>query len=285
MILSAWLESGIPIKKGRKKRMKNRLWKMMMVSGLLVSAMAVSGVGPASVLAAEETEASDESGDDLQILFDEAVKDAMIIDKDEILPVVSLDEGEPYAVYDDEGRILLYTFHKYPDSYPDGADVKLEWGNVWTFTGGELEEKYQENKDSVTDWQTRLKELIGLRPDNESNYFTAMWVKPEDVFRPAYVSDIGTVEMTDSFSEDVNEEYKAWFDDNIISSYFDGAYPWTRLGYTYDWADNGQEYGLSEFIVKKDSNIKVAYTVELDQMLKKLENDSWNPQAETSKNS
>ena len=285
MILSAWLESGIPIKKGRKKRMKNRLWKMMMVSGLLVSAMAVSGVGPASVLAAEETEASDESGDDLQILFDEAVKDAMIIDKDEILPVVSLDEGEPYAVYDDEGRILLYTFHKYPDSYPDGADVKLEWGNVWTFTGGELEEKYQENKDSVTDWQTRLKELIGLRPDNESNYFTAMWVKPEDVFRPAYVSDIGTVEMTDSFSEDVNEEYKAWFDDNIISSYFDGAYPWTRLGYTYDWADNGQEYGLSEFIVKKDSNIKVAYTVELDQMLKKLENDSWNPQAENSKNS
>ena len=265
--------------------MKNRLWKMMMVSGLLVSAMAVSGVGQASVLAAEETEASDESGDDLQILFDEAVKDAMIIDKDEILPVVSLDEGEPYAVYDDEGRILLYTFHKYPDSYPDGADVKLEWGNVWTFTGGELEEKYQENKDSVTDWQTRLKELIGLRPDNESNYFTAMWVKPEDVFRPAYVSDIGTVEMTDSFSEDVNEEYKAWFDDNIISSYFDGAYPWTRLGYTYDWADNGQEYGLSEFIVKKDSNIKVAYTVELDEMLKKLENDSWNPQAETSKNS
>ena len=285
MILSAWLESGIPIKKGRKKRMKNRLWKMMMVSGLLVSAMAVSGVGPASVLAAEETEASDESGDDLQILFDEAVKDAMIIDKDEILPVVSLDEGEPYAVYDDEGRILLYTFHKYPDSYPDGADVKLEWGNVWTFTGGELEEKYQENKDSVTDWQTRLKELIGLRPDNESNYFTAMWVKPEDVFRPAYVSDIGTVEITDSFSEDVNEEYKAWFDDNIISSYFDGAYPWTRLGYTYDWADNGQEYGLSEFIVKKDSNIKVAYTVELDEMLKKLENDSWNPQAENSKNS
>ena len=285
MILSAGLESGIPIKKGRKKRMKNRLWKMMMVSGLLVSAMAVSGAAPASVLAAEETEASDESGDDLQVLFDEAVKDAMIIDKDEILPVVSLDEGEPYAVYDDEGRILLYTFHKYPDSYPDGADVKLEWGNVWTFTGGELEEKYQENKDSVTDWQTRLKELIGLRPDNESNYFTAMWVKPEDVFRPAYVSDIGTVEMTDSFSEDVNEEYKAWFDDNIISSYFDGAYPWTRLGYTYDWADNGQEYGLSEFIVKKDSDVKVAYTVELDEMLKKLENDSWNPQTGNSKNS
>ena len=27
---------------------------------------------------------------------------------------------------------------------------------------------------------------------------------------------------------------KPEFDDNIISSDFDGAYPWTRLGYTYD---------------------------------------------------
>ena len=50
----------------------------------------------------------------------------MIIDKDEILPVVSLEEGQPYAVYDQDGRILLYTFHKYPDSYPDGADVIAE---------------------------------------------------------------------------------------------------------------------------------------------------------------
>lgn len=52
--------------------------------------------------------------------------------------------------------------------------MKLEWGNVWTFTGGELEDWYQENKEGVTDWQTRMKELLGLTPDNESNYVTAM---------------------------------------------------------------------------------------------------------------
>ena len=40
---------------------------------------------------------------------------------------------------------------------------------------------------------------------------------------------------------------------------------------------------MSEFIVKKDSDIKVAYTVDLDEMLKKLESDSWNPQTENSK--
>ena len=229
---------------------------------------------------AAETDSSAESEDDLRILFDQAVEDAMIAEDGEILPVVSLDEGEPYAVYNEEGRVLLYTFHKYPDSYPDGTDVKLEWGNVWTFTGGELEDWYQENKEGVTDWQTRMKELLGLTPDNESNYVTAMWVKPEDVFRPAYISDIGTVEMTDSFSEDVDADYKAWFDANIISSYYDGEYPWTRLGYTYDWADNGQAYGLSEFIVKQDSDVKVAYTVELGEMIQKLEDNTWNPEAE-----
>ena len=55
---------------------------------------------------------------------------------------------------------------------------------------------------------------------------------------------------------------------------------WTRLGYTYDWADNGQAYGLSEFIVKQDSDVKVAYTVELGEMIQKLEDNTWNPEAE-----
>ena len=106
----------------------------MIVNSILVSAITLSGTTTVSVQA-EETELSAESETDRQILCDDAVEDALIIDKDEILPVVSLEEGQPYAVYDQEGRILLYTFHKYPDSYPDGTDVKLEWGNVWTFTG------------------------------------------------------------------------------------------------------------------------------------------------------
>lgn len=44
--------------------------------------------------------------------------------------------------------------------------------------------------------------------------------------------------------------------------------------------DNGQAYGLSEFIVKQDSDVKVAYTVELDEMIQKLEDNTWNPEAE-----
>ena len=39
-------------------------------------------------------------------------------------------------------------------------------------------------------------------------------------------------------------------------------------------------YGLSEFIVKQDSDVKVAYTVELGEMIQKLEDNTWNPEAE-----
>lgn len=244
---------------------------------LLAGSMASAG----TVMAAAQTEKAEKEED--QILYENAVEDAMVIDSDEILPVVSLDEGEPYAVYNEEGKILLFTFHKYPESYPDGADVELAWGNVWTFTGGEMKDWYDKNKTDVTDWQHRMVELLGLKPDNQSDHVTAMWADPKDVFRPAYKMEIGTVDMTDAFSDEVSEDYKTWFDDNIISSYFDDEYPWTRLGYTYDWADNGEKYGLSEFIVRSGSKVQVEYTVPLDEMIKKFEEDSWEPETEEQK--
>lgn len=210
-------------------------------------------------------------------LYAEAVKDAMTVESDEIQPLVSLEKGDPCAVYDNEGRVLMLTFHKYPDSYPDGKDVKLEWGEVWTFTSGELAEWYKENKDGVTDWPSRLRQLIGLAPDNEATHFTAMWVNPKDMVRPANVQDTGKVNMTASLAENTDESFKEWFDGNIVWSYFDSAYPWTRLGYTYDWADNGKEYGLSEFLVAKDSEVEVAYTVTTEKMLSMLEDGSWKP--------
>lgn len=213
-------------------------------------------------------------------LYDDAVRDAMTIEEDEILPLVSLEKGAPYAVYDDEGRVLLFTYHRYPDSYPDGADVKLAWGEVWTFVGGELDDWYDEEEGSITDWDTRLRQLIGLTPDNGNTHVTAIWVDPDDVTRPANVQDIGDVTMTATLSADTDEAFGEWFDDNIIWSYFDSAYPWTRLGYTYDWAaDAKDEYGLSEFLVASGSEVEVAYTVTSGELRTMLENDTWLPAA------
>lgn len=211
-------------------------------------------------------------------LYSAAVKDAMIIEDNEILPLVNLEKGEPYVTYNDDGRILLLTFHKYPASYPNGENVKIAWGEVWTFTGGELAKWYKENKDTVSDWSIRLKQLIGLPPDNKNTTFTAMWVKPENIVRPANIQDIEKITMVNTLSKNANETFTKWFNNNIIWSYFDSAYPWTRLGYTYDWGENAKsEYGLSEFLVLANSEVEVAYTVTMDEMLSMLEDGSWLP--------
>lgn len=58
--------------------------------------------------------------------------------------------------------------------------------------------------------------------------------------------------------------FETWFEKNTISSYYTGAYPWTRLGHTYDWADNGTDYGLSEFIIFKGAEVTVECTYDLE---------------------
>ena len=57
---------------------------------------------------------------------------------------------------------------------------------------------------------------------------------PADMIRPAYNPDVTDDEVLSNFEDPQNtdKEYKEWFDGNIIWSYFDSQYPWTRLGYT-----------------------------------------------------
>lgn len=205
---------------------------------------------------------------DLNTLYESAVRDAAFADEDEILPLVSLVESDPMTTWQN-GKVLLLTWHNYPDSYPEGENVTIEWGYVWTFTDKEIA-SYKDELKKCKDPETRLKQLIGLPPDCDYTTFTGFWVSPESVKRPAYRTDIVSGEMTTSFDENVDEDFKEWFDENILGSYFDGAYPWTRLGYTYDWADNGTEYGLTEFLVSDKAEVTVEFTDTTAEFIDKI---------------
>lgn len=201
-------------------------------------------------------------------LYSDAVKDAAFADEDEILPLVSLAESDPMTTWQD-GKVLLLTWHNYPDSYPKGETVTIQWGPVWTFTDKEI---FSHKNDLGDDAELRLKQLIAFAPDSEHSTVTGFWVDPENVKRPAYQTDPTVGNMTNDFGESVDEEFKAWFDDNILWSYFYGEYPWTRLGYTYDWADNGTEYGMTEFIVESGAEVKVEFTETTEEFLNRIKN-------------
>ena len=117
----------------------------------------------------------------------------------------------------------------------------------------------------------RIAQLLGLPAADAQRkaYMLEMYVSPRDLFRPC-----PDPEITDSQCEleippdlfrsfdptaliyaDQNAvnafvDYPAWFV-NRSDFIYSGAYPypWTRLGYTYDWGNPYNPVGLSEFVV------------------------------------
>lgn len=234
--------------------MKKKLFCVLMIAFFTA---ALAGCGKKSGVAKSPEE-----------LYQDAVRDAAFADDDEILPLVSLVESDKMTTWEN-GKVLFLTWHNYPDSYPEGETITIQWGPVWVFTDKEIASHSKELKNAE-DPETRLKQIISFAPDSEHSTVTGFWVDPQNVKRPAYQSNPMIGDMTNCFDENVDEDFKSWFDDNTLWSYYYGGYPWTRLGYTYDWADNGTEYGVTEFIVEDGAEVTVEFTETTEEFLNRI---------------
>lgn len=123
----------------------------------------------------------------------------------------------------------------------------------------------------------RIAQLLGLPPEagtegnpNQYKYMLELWVSPQHLFRPCPDTEISDTTCETGFPADqfrmldsgnkvrvaagpesgVFKTYSSWFSTQARYSYTLGSspYPWTRLGYTYDWGSSNH-VGLSEFIV------------------------------------
>ena len=215
-----------------------------------------------SMFSCKKKEENNESGKrTVEQLYNDAVRDAVFAEQDEILPLVNITKDDKNVIWDGN-KVLVAFLHKYPDSYPDGQDINLKWGNVWVVSALEFFKWVQNNSNGVDDWSLRLHQVMGM-PAGKATCVTTMWIDADLLYVTGNSSAMkNTLEPTGNEEFDIN--YKTWFDSNIIWSYFDSAYPWTRLGYTYDWADNGKEYGLSEFLIFSgaDARIERTFTIE-----------------------
>jgi hypothetical protein len=101
----------------------------------------------------------------------------------------------------------------------------------------------------------RLLQLIGLSPTGQNARFVEMWVSPKDMMRPCPDREVDDNRCEVDAASDV-DDYRTWFTNNFAKSYSVSGAPWTRLGYTYDWApasDTANPHkpkGASEFILK-----------------------------------
>ena len=207
----------------------------------------------------EETHSNDD-------LWKAAMTDAVFSEDEEIFELVTLAKESPLVIWDDAGRrVLLLTWHDYEDECVPGSAIP-EYGDIWATSLGEMEFWYTENGSDVEDWELRFAQLLGVHEDEGYTRFTAFWVRPEDVFRPAYITDV-TRQMKNGYDQLTDLTYKAWFDQNILWSYFESDYPWTRLGYTYDWSGGSSEYGLTEFVVPGGTQTEIVFTYTTEEFV------------------
>ncbi len=125
----------------------------------------------------------------------------------------------------------------------------------------------------------RVVQLLGLPPSyataggqREAKYVLELWASPGDLFRPCPDSEISDtacetafpadqfrmfdinnrIRATEGLSIPVFRTYTGWFNNRTRNVYTatdsSDAYPWTRLGYTYDWGGSNH-VGLSEYVV------------------------------------
>ena len=161
-----------------------------------------------------------------------------------------------------------------------GNTVCIEGGECPTYRFDSWVTVVPEIKNLLTDRfpdPMRIAQLLGLPSEaatpghvNEYKYMLELWVEPRDLFRPCPDTEISDtvceldfpldafntpdlaklVRVTAGPNSGAFMTYPNWFTNQASYSYVTGAnpYPWTRLGYTYDWGSNSH-VGLSEFVL------------------------------------
>ena len=129
----------------------------------------------------------DSKPSDDNALYAAAVRDAMVVTEDDIMPLVNITKDDENVIWDGD-KVLVLFMHKYPDSYPDGQEIVLKWGDVWCVSAAEAVRWVQQNK--MTDDPTkRLHQLLGMPLSKGYNTITAIWVDADLLYRPAFEPD------------------------------------------------------------------------------------------------
>jgi hypothetical protein len=197
-------------------------------------------------------------------LYNNAVLDAMVADSSEIshnlIPVVKSNEMLTWKNIDGADYVLAVTFTDTAWQNISSDTVELTQGEVWISMVPELRELILE--DALTSDSTvslRASQLVRIPYLGENTFFVEIWVKPDDIFRPAPDNEITDNTAGLYFPANATQQHIDWLNGAIIFAYFPEGpgikYPFTRLGYSYDWGRPENEFGVSEFVVSKGSKV------------------------------
>jgi hypothetical protein len=110
----------------------------------------------------------------------------------------------------------------------------------------------------------KVRQLLGLPPDAHVPRVLVLRVKIADVFRAAVDPNVSSTtpceQLQDAprmddcgnvFPSDTTPSHYAWMASQSFELHaLPDGYPWTHLGYTFNWAPDADRYGASEYVVR-----------------------------------
>lgn len=207
-------------------------------------------------------------------IYQRAVENSMYPTAAKQAPLLSLGNDNPNLIRKTiagEEHILMLTW-KAKNYYPASGEYKTGAYEIWVTAAPELYQRMKKVKPA--DRPLRLKQLLGLPPTAENKIFIELWVKPADVFRPCPDKEVNDAACNLCFTakDSADAEYITWFNRGRIDRYYAtglyNQYPWTQLGYTYDWHPRNRSHrGLSEFVIGKNKTIYIEKAYSTDEYL------------------
>ncbi|AXY74225.1 hypothetical protein D3H65_09670 [Paraflavitalea soli] len=210
---------------------------------------------------------------DLNQLYATAIDDAMITENieriDTLWPISNANSRLQWKTVHGKQYVLMATFMRFPSSYPEGDSITTTWGDAWLFIPQQMKMRIGGSFKADSDTLLRICQLLGLPPVNSrtNTHIAEMWVPADSLQRPAGNPAINTTAANEVLISGASPSYTSWFNNYIIYAYYhtltsatDFHYPWTRLGYTFDWAPTAHEVGLSEYVLRANTGCWVNKT-------------------------
>jgi hypothetical protein len=218
--------------------------------------------------------APDDTAASLDAAYVAAVADAAVTSPEKVArDLIAITPNQPGLVWQGApgtSRVLVSTWASWA-GYRDNVGKEMTLAQeVWVTTVPEVKRLCAGYGLPLSKLTLRLEQLLGLPRKSQKIFFVEMWADPDEMFRPTPNPDITNHESALDFPRSknfmrVDPAYVTWFEDKKSSSYGANGYPWTRLGYTYDWGNPSSKRGASEFVVRKSAVVGVVSTTDTEQ--------------------
>jgi hypothetical protein len=188
--------------------------------------------------------------------YTQAIVDSTVFDPANVHPLRAIPAGAPSVT------VVTWATRITADRYY-ALGAGAVGVDVWVTLDGDVRERCGAFPSDPAAQRLRLQQLLGLPAAAEDRMFVVMRAESKDVFRPCPDPDPTRAACDASFPAGVDVTHKAWLAEQMVARYkrYEG-YPWTRLGYTLDWAPGGPKAGASEFVLRRGSRIDVLAKVD-----------------------